>query len=170
MTKKSEAFSNTYYVESLVSNYEPKDILNYCLEILANTKLEKLENEGKLHYTTTQQKDSDQRITELMNTIRELDAKHKQEVAGMKKEFTREKNSIINAKNQESINQLEIIEEVEEPHDSDGLQIENNTLFNKLEEERKKNSLLEETLRSMRKKFKDEIDGLNVKNTELKSS
>lgn len=139
------------------------------MEILANTKLEKLENEGKLHYTTTQQKDSDQRITELMNTIRELDAKHKQEVAALKKEFTREKNSIINARHQESINQLETIEEVEE-QDTDGLQVENNELFNKLEEERKKNSLLEETLRSMRKKFKDEIDSLNVKNTELKQS
>lgn len=104
-----------------------------------------------------------------MNTIRELDAKHKQEVAALKKEFTREKNSIINARHQESINQLETIEEVEE-QDTDGLQVENNELFNKLEEERKKNSLLEETLRSMRKKFKDEIDSLNVKNTELKQS
>lgn len=104
-----------------------------------------------------------------MNTIRELDAKNKQEVAALKKEFTREKNSIINARHQESINQLETIEEVEE-QDTDGLQVENNELFNKLEEERKKNSLLEETLRSMRKKFKDEIDALNVKNTELKQS
>jgi len=107
---------------------------------------------------------------ELMNTVRELDAKHKQEEAALSKEFAKEKNNLINARHQESINQLETIEEVEEGNEGDGLQIENNELFNKLEEERKKNSLLEETLRSMRKKFKDEIDGLNVKNVELKSS
>lgn len=105
-----------------------------------------------------------------MNTIRELDAKHKYEVAALKKEFTMQKNSIINARHQESINQLETIEEVEEDKDSDGLHVENNELFDKLEEELKKNLLLEETLRSMRKKYKDEIDSLNVKNTELKQN
>lgn len=139
------------------------------MEILANTKLEKLENEGKLHYTSTQHKDADQKINELMNTIRELDAKHKQEISNMNKEFAREKNSIINARHQETIGELETIEEVDEQH-VEGLQIENNDLFNKLEEERKKNSLLEETLRSMRKKFKDEIDALNVKNNEQKQN
>lgn len=104
-----------------------------------------------------------------MNTIRELDAKNKQEISNMNKEFAREKNSIINARHQETIGELETIEEVDEQH-VEGLQIENNDLFNKLEEERKKNSLLEETLRSMRKKFKDEIDALNVKNNEQKQN
>ena len=33
-----------------------------------------------------------------MNTVRELDAKHKQEVAALRKEFAREKNSIINSR------------------------------------------------------------------------
>ena len=57
--KNSEAFSTTWQVEALAQTYDLKDILNYCLEMLASTKLEKLENEGKLLHTTSQHKDAD---------------------------------------------------------------------------------------------------------------
>ena len=156
--KKSEAFSTTRQVEALAQTYDLEDILNYCLEMLASNKPEKLENEGKLLHTTSQHKDADSRAQELMNTVRELDAKHQQEVAALRNEFALEKNSILNSRHQDALTPLETIEEVEEAeepheHEHDGLQTENSELFNCLEEERKKNTLLEEMLRSMHNNF-----------------
>ena len=61
------------------------------------------------------------------------------------------------------------MEEADEPyeHERDGLQAENSQLFNCPEEERKKNTLLKEMLRSMRNHFHEEIDLLSTHNLEL---
>jgi len=120
---------------------------------LATIKLEKLENEGKILHLNNQIKEADNRNTELHNTMRELDARHKNELSDCQKENAREKNVIIASRHKEVLDSaLETIEEEEEEPKDDGLQAEINAQFNKLEEERKKNTLLEETIRNMRKK------------------
>jgi len=119
-------------------------------------------------HSVNAKKDIEFKNADLLNTIRELDAKHKNEIANLQKEFAREKNSLISSKHKDVIeNALETIDEVNEETE-DGLANENTNLFYKLEDERKKNNLLEETIRSMRKKYKDEIDQIKVENSDLK--
>jgi len=103
--------------------------------------------------------------------MRELDARHKNELSDCQKENAREKNVIIASRHKEVLDSaLETIEEEEEEPKDESLQAEINTQFNKLEEERKKNTLLEETIRNMRKKYKDEIELIKTENQDMKST
>jgi len=99
-----------------------------------------------------------------LNNLKELDARHKNEISELKKEFAIEKSAILTKEHKEVFERdNDDVTTIVSSNDN-----EVNDLFNKLEEERKKNLHLEDMIKQVRINLNNQLKSEKKEKEEIR--